>query len=350
MYLPKQYKDDFSLALRLLRTRNRSAYEAMAYALLGALLMPVDKLWARKERERYARYSRPQKPLLIFVGPPRGGTTLLAQAAIAASEGAYFNNLTAIFPRSPIEANARIGRRLKLPTVNYTFYYGKTTSMNGFNDGLHIWDRWLGDDRRAVPQKLEANGAVDMKRFFAAFEDLYAKPAICKINRLDCCAHLVAEALPRAKFVCLQRAPVPLATSLYRARVDITGSLAIPYGTNFRRYAQGSPRDPIKDIASQVRFHHQAACRQRELVGPDRFKFVRYEDFCRNPRETMKSILTWGLGARPARLKLANLPDRFRISQVCQTQSSIARSLTRELTDASEAYASVGALPGGIDH
>jgi len=347
MYLPQYHRNNMSLALRLLKTRNRSAYEAMAHTILGITLSPLDKQWQRLELARYARFSKPRKPLLIFIGPPRSGTTLLAQAAVAVSNSAYFNNLTSIFPRSPIEANAKLRRLLKSPEKNFRFYYGKTTGLNGFNDGLYLWDRWLGNDRRAVPAEIKKTSAVEMNRFFAAYEAFYDKPVICKINRLDCCANLVAEALAGAKFVCLQRAPVNLANSLYRAREDIMGNLNIPYGTDFRRYVKGNTSDPIKDVAAQVRFHYQTACRQRELIGPDRFRFVRYEDFCRNPRETMKALLTWGLDAKHPGFELENLPDRFRISKSAGTDSPNIRFLTRELADESKFYASGDVMPGG---
>ena len=49
-------------------------------------------------------------------------------------------------------------------------FYGRTSGFAGRNDGLHIWDRWLGNDRYRPPTRLEPAAADDMRRFFGAFE------------------------------------------------------------------------------------------------------------------------------------------------------------------------------------
>ena len=256
MYLPKQYNYDGAFIRRLLGTRSRSAYEAMAHAAFGIVLSRIDRRWEKYELKRYARFAAPRKPIIIVIGPPRSGTTLLAQAVVAATHSAYFNNLTAIFPRSPIEANARLRWLLKAPTIDFRFYYGKTAGLNGFNDGLYLWDRWLGNDRGAIPNRLMNNDVNEINQFFAAFQNFYDKPVTCKINRLDCCAHLVANALAEAKFICLQRAPVNLANSLYRARKEIAGTLETPYGTDFNRYVNASTKDPVKKCCGPSAFPH----------------------------------------------------------------------------------------------
>jgi hypothetical protein len=340
MYIPRQYKDTVRLIFRLIKKRNKNAYSAMAYALLGILFAPLDLYWLKYEKRRYDNEKMTKQPILIVVGPPRSGTSLFAQSLVATSNSAYFNNLTSIFPRSPIEANFRLAHLITVPKANFSFFYGKTVGLGAFNDGLHLWDRWLGDNRSALPNKLSKPAIDDMQRFFSAFAAHYKRPIVCKINRLDSCANLVAEILSNTKFICLQRDPVNLALSLYRARKDITGNMDIPYGIDFSFKMPSYRGNPMRDVAEQVRFHHQIELEQFDKIGPNRFKFVKYELFCNNPRKIIQSMLKWGFNVSPSDYKLRILPKNFIVSQPKSTDSYIYRYLLQELGNETSRYRS----------
>ena len=53
----------------------------------------------------YAKARAPRHPIIIVVGPPRSGTTLVAQTLTHYLNLTYFNNVTSLFPRSPICGN-----------------------------------------------------------------------------------------------------------------------------------------------------------------------------------------------------------------------------------------------------
>ena len=179
-----------------------------------------------------------------------------------------------------------------------------------------------------------------MKRFFSAFEAHNKLPVICKVNRLDCCASLVAEVLSSAKFICLQRDPVNLALSLYRARKDITGNMDIPYGVNFSSKIANFKGNPLRDVAEQVRFHIQVGLEQFNKIGPNRFKFIKYESFCKNPRQTIKSVLKWGLNISSTDDNFRILPNTFKISKSKSTTSYTYRYLLHELFNETSHYRS----------
>ena len=149
-----------------------------------------------------------------------------------------------------------------------------------------IWDRWLGSNRETVPDKLIAGSDQSMRAFFGAVEQLYGRPIVGKVNKLNTCASLVAECLPNATFICVQRNPLFLAQSLYVARTKIMGDASVAYGVQH----QPSSTDPIEDVCLQVLFHEQQAKRQFELLG-DRFAIVSYERFCDAPQELLESCI-----------------------------------------------------------
>ena len=76
------------------------------------------------------------------------------------------------------------------------------------NDGLHLWDRWLGPDRYAVPEHLEASTAAALRKFFAAYEHAFGRPVLNKNNALATGAVAIAEALPTAHFLFIRRDPI----------------------------------------------------------------------------------------------------------------------------------------------
>ncbi|MGE0552593.1 MAG: sulfotransferase [Gemmatimonadales bacterium] len=295
-FVPAHFQDPFGLAKRLLATGDPAARFAMWSAALAALATPIDLALAPFERRRYRSATAPERPITLVCGPPRSGTTLLTQALIGNLPVAFINNLTAIFSRAPLTANRWLSRIPQDRPKSYRSFYGRSTGLAGPNDGLHLWDRWLGSDRTVAPGAIPGEAAEAMRRFFGAFEALYDAPLVAKNNSLNASAALVGEALPTARFICLHRDPVLLAQSLLLARREIHGGDEAPYGLS-----DGSESaDPIESVCRQVRYHHDLARRQLEALGPERFWLVSYEEFCRDPDGVVDRVAReiLGLGDR----------------------------------------------------
>ncbi|HEU4429458.1 MAG TPA: sulfotransferase [Myxococcota bacterium] len=301
-FVPRHFADPFGLALRLLRSRSPEALYAMGSAALRPLLIPVDVLLSSAERRTLARARAPTRPILFVMGPPRSGTTLVALSLIRALRVGYLNNLTALFPRSPITANRLLGRPIHPERVTLKNYYGRTARLCGPNDALYLWDRWLGADRTRPPAEISREAADALVRFFGAWEALVDAPLVAKNNSLNGSAALVGALLPTARFVCLRREPLRLAASLLDARRHILGDASDSYGID----DPSRPRlaDPIQDVVRQLRFHVALADQQRAALG-ERFVDLAYEEFCRDPVEHIVQ-----LGARELGMKVE--PDDVR--------------------------------------
>jgi len=292
-FVPPHFQDPFGLAWRLLRSRRPEARYAMASAAAGPLLAPLDLLLARAERRRLAAAAPPRLPILLVMGPPRSGTTLVALALIRCLPVSYWNNLTALFPRAPISANLLFGRPLRPDSVSLENYYGRTRGAAGPNDGLHLWDRWLGGDRTRSPERIAPEAGAAMARFFGAWEAALGGPLVAKNNSLNGCAALVGEWLPGARFLCLRREPLWLAQSLLEARRLIHGDPSRSYGIDDPDRAPAL--DPFADVARHVRFLAAQAERQRAALGP-RFLDLSYEAFCADPVEVVSRLAREALG------------------------------------------------------
>jgi Sulfotransferase family len=301
-YLPAQFDSLPRLALRAWRNGQRPGRLAVLFAGLGLALTPADLLLSVAERRRYRMGAEPTRPLIFVCGPPRSGTTLVAQVLIRYLPVAYFNNLTSLFPRSPLSANALFRRWIRPYPVEFSSYYGKSDHLSGPNDALYLWDRWCGGDRTRVPGAFDSKTRAEIRSFFAAVENFYHLPLVNKNNSLNAFAALIADTLPTAQFICLDRDPVFLAQSLLIARDEIVGDPGTAYGLRHRAAAAASPsNDPVEDVCRQVVFHQAITRQQRERIGPERFHVIAYESFCAAPQKLVRwvaeDILREALGA-----------------------------------------------------
>lgn len=279
--MQRNYHDPLGLATRILRSGSREARAALFYAAASIGAQPIDLLLAGQERKRIRRAGPGRHPLVFVVGPPRSGTTVAYQSLVKALPVSYFNNLTSVFPRSPITISRIARRPFRNREVDLASYYGRTAGWWKPNDGLYLWDRWLGADRRAIPERLDLGQSRFMVQFFGAWTEEFDLPLVNKNNALNHSAHLVADLIPQSHFICLTRNPVFLAQSLLRARTDIHGTEDVPYGVEDP--GREHDEDPIRDVCMQVRFHSRAAHRQEDAIGSSRFWIVSYEEFCARP-------------------------------------------------------------------
>ncbi|MEZ5040723.1 MAG: sulfotransferase [Saprospiraceae bacterium] len=281
-FIPANFDNIFGLTKRLLVEGEPAGRVAMVYSLAGLLLTPLDMFLQLFEKRLYKSATAPQLPQLFVCGAPRSGTTLTAQVLIKHLPVYYFNNLTSLFPRSPIMALKLFGWMMRgtKEDINFSSFYGRTTRLSFPNDALYLWDRWMGYDRTVIPESIPNSKQDAMRRFFGAMESFSQQASLNKNNALNTYAHLVAEVLPNAFFICLDRDPLYLIQSHYSARKFIHGNEKVSYGI---RGNVPAAEDPIEDICRQVLFHREKIRIEQQLIGEDRFLILPYEDFCQRP-------------------------------------------------------------------
>jgi hypothetical protein len=295
-FIPSHFHDPVGLTRRLLRTGDPAALFAMQTAVLGLLAAPLDLVLQIAEQRRYRKAPAPRLPLLFICGAPRTGTTLVQQVLINHLPFAFINNLTAVFPRAPLTANRIFRSAAHAGGTAYHSYYGRTVGFSGPNDGLHLWDRWLGTDRTQVRTALTPVEQSEMRRFFGAMEQVFGRPVLAKNNNLNACASLVAEVFDRAFFICMTRDPLFLAQAQLRARLEIHGVEDIAYGLADTYGSGPGPADVVEDVCRQVLYHQHVAQAQQSRIGAERFWIVEYEAFCQNPSALVDAVAVKVLG------------------------------------------------------
>jgi len=285
--LNASFRDPLGLAWRLMQSGNRAAYGSVLRLPLAWLARPLDRRFARAEQRRIEQASSSNLPIVLLVGAPRSGSTLLYQTLTACLEVSYFPNLVDLFPLSPITATAKLGAQAG--PQNFHNFYGQTRGLSGPNDGFSIWDRWLGEDRYGAKSAVTESQSAEMQRFFNAWLGEFNKPILNKNNRNTDCVMMLAEALPNTHFVHIHRSPYFTIQSLIASRDFVQGDKHLAWGVASREQNKGA-FGYVDDVCDQVIDVHEQMEQAREQLGSERFLDVSYETLCADPASIVRSV------------------------------------------------------------
>ncbi len=286
--IPGHFKDPLGLAGRVWRQGGVHGRYSLLYAGLSLGAKPFDYLLRSAEHRSRTRFGGSDGPMVVVCGAPRSGTTVMAELLAIAARASYITNLMSMFPHSPIAAS-RLFRVYPNPNaVPLSSHYGRTAGLAAPNDGLTLWDRWLGPDRTKPDPSRLALAAADVREFFSTLSRWTGRPVVTKNNALNLIAAEVARTLPNARLVVMEREPVYLAQSLLLARRYIHNDPGEPYGVRQDDRVHG---DPVRDVARQVRFHQELAEAAQSHLGPQRLSVIGYEDLCSDPRAAVSAVL-----------------------------------------------------------
>lgn len=285
------FKDPFGLASRLLCRGGTVGKHLVIREALTQFVKPLDYCLKVAERSLLTQDSKTDFPLLLIVGPPRSGTSLLHQVLASCLDVSYFTNFNAMFRKSPLSAAKYFQKRLDPGPVTGENLYGNTSGFRGVNDAFHVWNRYLGIERYDAMSALDSSTAQEMRQFFHAWTNITSKPLLNKNNRNLACTTLLSELLPRAHFIAVHREPVYVAQSLLKAREWVQGNRKIGWGLgSVDSSATGNPMDDVEAVCCQVAANESLLKRQRKQISSERWTDIAYESFCENPQSIVREI------------------------------------------------------------
>ena len=293
------FADPIGLVWRMLSKGGRIGRSTLAIEALSKLVTPLDWMLSGKEKRLRESASETELPLVLIVGPPRSGTTLIYQVLAQHWDVSYFTNRNAMFPRSPVMAAKLFERSFTPPNSrnqarNYNSLYGNTAGLSGPNDGFHVWNQFFGEDRYEIPVQLPQELQTNMHQFFAAWLTVTGKPLLNKNNRNTVCFATLAKALPNARFLVVERHPWFVAQSLIKARKWVQGSKKLGWGLGAESVPHGSDHLSYVDaVCRQIANHQKQLRAQVQDIQPERFLHTTYEAFCARPAEFLEQSLSW---------------------------------------------------------
>lgn len=286
-----QFRDPWGLVRRMVSSGDQAARWALMHTAASRLATPVDALLGLGEKRRAPAPSRSDLPLILIIGPPRAGTTLLYQVLARCLDVSYFDNLSALFPRAPLTGRLLFGRPGRETGYGFRSYYGNTAGWYAPNDGFHVWNRWLGDHRYHAHESLSEGSDDDMRRFFAAWLEETGKPFLNKNNRNADCVPLLAETLRNAFFIEVDREPEYVVQSLLLARAAIQGRAEYGWGLDSEQVELGAGREAVvNSVCDQVIRIREKLVRAAAAAGDSRYLRVSYEDLCRDPAAMVETV------------------------------------------------------------
>jgi hypothetical protein len=286
------FHNPVGLLWRMLTSGQRAAYSALVHEALRIALRPVDWMLQPVERRLLRRSASSERPILLVVGAPRSGTTLVYQTLARYLDVSVLTNAAAMFPRSPL-CGSRLTRWLPAwGASDFRSFYGQTSGLQGANDGFSLWNRWLGDDRYVPASQLTPEGEESMRQFFLSWHALHDRPFLNKNNRNTACLDLLSRVLPQARFIVVRRNPLLVAQSLITARQQVQGDKSVGWGLH--SHSADTPSDPLQyvdDVCDQIIEIERQLDEQLRHIEADRITEITYEGFCEAPQAALRTII-----------------------------------------------------------
>jgi hypothetical protein len=285
------FKNPAGLIFRMLTSGSRAAWSALLHEGLRLLARPIDLLLQWREKRLLRGSGTNSVPMILVVGAPRSGTTLIYQTLARYLDVSYVSNLTSLFPRSPLSGTRMFRWLPQTRSADFRNFYGQTAHLNGPNDGFCLWNRWLGDDRYVPRTELSESEQQSIRTFFQAWNHQFGKPFLNKNNRNTGCLDLLSRLFPAATFIVVRRNPVLVAQSLIKAREQVQGDKAVGWGLHSQ--SSDTHRDRLSyvdDVCAQILQIEEQLDEQLSQIPETRLIEFTYEGFCENPVHALESL------------------------------------------------------------
>ncbi|MDP2834904.1 MAG: sulfotransferase [Pseudomonadota bacterium] len=272
---------------------------------LEGLLGEINRLLEPVEAGVRERFQKPRWPLILVVGAPRSGTTLMTQWLATLGQFAYPTNLLSRFYQAPY-VGALIQQMLTDPAYQFRDEFkelsearasfdsslGKTSGLLAPNEFWYFWRRFFPyQDVHYLDH--DALAQIDSATFLAelaALEAAFDKPLAMKGMIANCNLDYLDALLDRVVFVYTRRQPFYNTQSLLASRRNYSGNLEEWYSFRPREYARLKEMDPYHQVAGQIHYLNQAIETALARMPEERRLLVEYEDFCESPARVYERL------------------------------------------------------------
>jgi hypothetical protein len=239
----------------------------------------------------------PKNPVILIIGGPRCGSTLMMQWLANTGYFAYPTNLLSRFFGAPY-FGAKIQLLLTAPDfdfrnelydlnnyISFASELGKTQGALEPNDFWYFWRRFIPntDPVYLNNQLLKRINAKQFTAEIAAIEAVFGKPFAMKGMILEQNIPFLSSIFEKVLFLCIERHPFFNIQSLLEARTKFFGDRRKWYSIRPKEYDELVNLDPIEQVAGQVYFKNRAVEEGLSRIDPSRWIQVSYESFCMHP-------------------------------------------------------------------
>ena len=271
---------------------------------LERLLLEINSLLDPLQKNINKNYSMPEFPVLLVIGGPRSGSTLMMQWLADTGNFAYPTNLLSRFYGAPY-FGAKIQQLLTGPDFNFknelsdfndyisfASDLGKTQGALEPNDFWYFWRRFLPNTEPVYlnDQLLKKVKGKEFVAEIATIESVFAKPFAMKGMILEQNIPFLSSLFEKVLFLYIKRHPFFNIQSLLEARVKFHGDRRKWYSIKPKEYDELRKLDPVEQVTGQVYFKNCAVDKGLSQIGSSRCLQVNYEDFCMDPESLFRRL------------------------------------------------------------
>jgi len=267
----------------------------------------------------------PQTPILIL-GAPRSGSTLLYQAMVERFDVSYLSNRHCRFHGSPALVERRMRHVRHEPT--YSSRHGHEPGPAAPSECGQFWYRFFPKNpHRITAEGVEAEAMRRLRRSMARFGEAAGRPLVFKNLYCSLRVEPIAEALPEALFVVIERDLLDNARSLLAGRLDRFGDYSAWWSAEPPGIERLRGLAPQEQVVEQIRGVESTVAAARQAVGEDRFFDVRYERLCAEPETVLQELAAFCAARRtPLRVR-GVLPASFEQSHGAPIDAALEEAL-----------------------
>jgi hypothetical protein len=272
---------------------------------LENLINELNEILGPVEEQIISHYNMPRYPVVLIIGLPRGGSTLLMQWLAYTSHFAYPTNIMSRFYKAPA-IGAKIQRLLTDQQYNFkneltdieqrtpfTSDLGKTQGSLEPNEFWYFWRRFIPTVELRCLENNELDKVMDQQMLaeLAAIEDVFNKPLLLKGLMLELNLPFFSNLFDNVIFLYVKRDPFYNIQSLLEARVKYYGTREKWYSIKPREYTDIMNLSPIDQVAGQVFYTLKGIDAGVRKLNPNRWLMVNYEQFCADPKRIFDRLL-----------------------------------------------------------
>jgi Sulfotransferase family len=286
------------------------------------------------------------KPIFI-VGCHRSGTTILYETLAQHPDLAFFTNASSYSPQSPICANWVAKVMLGGAKIERFIKDGMQVSCNSPGEGIRLWECYsTNSDSHYLDENYDNPEMEDYLRLTIQKHLRYFKTARFINKNPDNSARIryLNKLFPDAYFIHIIRDPRAVCQSLLKFRQAAADFFGAEHrhatsGVKSRTWSEIRPFwecDPISAIALLWRDVIETVEASRQLIAPERYLELRYEDFADKPLTHLENIirfcqLSWNKDIEELFTQVASsvsLCDRNDVWKQCFSPQEIVKLTT----------------------
>ncbi len=248
---------------------------------------------ARIERLLLARREAPRAPVLLILGLPRSGTTLVYQYLVHRLRLAYFTNGAGRFHRAPCLAT-RVQRRIHGEyRSDFRSEYGRVSGPLGPREAGAFWGRSFGFEEYVRFDDLDAARIDVLRRTVACVQTAFDGAAFVNKNvkhllRVDA----LARVYPQSLFLVVERDLGEVALSMYRAWLRHAPGPGAWWSVRPPDAARLSSLPLVERVAGQAVALKDRLDADLSALAADRVVRLAYEGFCDGPDGIVRLLRT----------------------------------------------------------